>query len=345
LAFTRYQHFPTVQKVVEMLCRPKHAALISEILGSAHRSSRRHVARIALDHPGEHRRRVIKCGLASDDGVLRLWSCRAVPSALGGDDLKSILDKLKNDRFMPVRRETLRIRAQHFPASARAIWEGALLDSNAAIREVARYELNKLGSFDAAAFYRNTIANEPANIAGLCGLGEAGDVSDVAMLRSYLTSPTPGHRRAALRGIASLAEEAAVADILRCLDDVSPAVVREAQKNIAPLLYLVDAERLFQLSSGNRPWHVRRTACRLIFELGKWKSLPWLIRLSVHEDQRIAQLAQELAAAWFSFPRATRVFTTLLDAERQAILEAVDATRNRIPIGFLASIEDWLTRG
>jgi hypothetical protein len=160
LAFTRYQHFPTVQKVVEMLCGPKHAAMISQVIGSGHRGSRRHVARIALDLDGEHRRRVIECGLASDDSVLRLWSCRAAPSAFRGDDLKSILEKFKEDRFMPVRREVLRIEAQILPASARAIWEGALLDSNAAIREVARYELNKLGSFDAAVFYRDAIASE-----------------------------------------------------------------------------------------------------------------------------------------------------------------------------------------
>ncbi len=304
LAFTRYEHAPTVQRVVELLCRPEHAELLSQALASPHRNARREVARVALDLPGEHRRRVLEGGLASGDGVLRLWCCRAVPVIFSGKELKDFLRELVKDRFMPARREALRSEAQTFPESVRTIWTAALLDANVAIRDLARFELNKVGPFAAAPFYRDAIAAEPARVAALCGLGETGDVSDLPVVRSYLASPTPALRRAAIRGLVRLGGESVVDDLVQRIADTSAAVVREARKALIPMLHLVDVERLFRLAKSEQPWHVQRAACVLIFELGRWKSLPWLIRLTAGEDARVGELTQQLANAWFSPPRS-----------------------------------------
>jgi HEAT repeat protein len=344
LAFTRYEHSQTVQSIVELLCRPQHASLLSQALDSPHRITRRQVTRIALDLPGEHRRDVIKRALASDDGVLRLWCCRAVPSIVAGPELASVLQELKKDRFMPARREALRIQAQAFPKSARVSWMAALLDANPAIRQLARFELRKLGSFHAAVFYHDVLNAEPACVTALCGFGETGDASDLPVMRSYLASPIPALRRAAVRGLVLLGRESVVDDLVQGMADASPAVVREARNALVPMLHLVDPERLFRLTTSEHPWHVQRAACRLIFELGRWKSLPWLVRLTAGEDARVSELAQQLANAWFSPPRSWRVFTTLEDTDRRAIEDALAEYSPRIPAALSNTIRDWLSR-
>jgi hypothetical protein len=344
LAYKRYKHGAIVRMVVAMLCDPEQAALLAEAIRSPYRESRRQVVRLALELAGEHRRRVIAHGLESDDGVLRLWCCRAASSAFAGPELRRLLKSVENDSFMPARREALRLDAQLFAESGRSVWQVALLDASAAIRDLARYEMHKLGSFDAAAFYRDAIASDPHNVAAVRGLGETGDSSDLPTLRGSLASPLVSGRRAAIAALASLGRESAVPDLLRSLQDGSPAVVREARKAVHPWLHLVPAEDLFNLAAMPGPWHVRKNACQLIFELGKWKSLPGLIRLAADEDHRVAQLARELGEAWFSYPRATRVFTTLLDSDREAIEAAITANQSRIPAAFVAVVQDWLAR-
>jgi HEAT repeat protein len=344
LQYTRYDHLATVQAVVALLCRDDQSALLTRVVRSSHRPSRRLVLRFALQRAGDHWRRVLDSGLKSDDAVLRLWCCRSVPSVYAGEELKQILLALRRDSSMPVRRQALRIDSEQFPESARSVWGGALLDPNVAIRDLARFELKRLGTFDAATFYRRELARSPHSVPALRGLGETGEAADVPVLRHYLGSSLPRERRAALAGIASLGAEAAVPDFLRCLSDDSPALVREVVKVSRRWVHLMPAKELFDLASEDRPWHVRKSACRLIFEMGKWKSLPWLIRLVAGKDQRVAALAESLAQAWFSFPRSTRVFTTLEAFDRQAIESALEACEPRLSTDFVTKVRDWLSR-
>lgn len=342
LAFTRYEHVATVRKVVELLCRPEHAMLLAQALASPHRNTRREVLRVALDLPGEHRQRVIAAGLESDDSVIRLWCCRAVPATFAGDDRKSALAKLERDQFMPVRRQAFQTQAQLSPELAREIWTTGLLDANVTIRDLARFELNKLGPFAAPEFYRDAIAAEPPRVSALCGLGETGDRSDLPLIRSYLTAPRPALRRAAVRGLVRLGGESAVNDLVDRIADASPSVVREARKALHPLLHVVDANRLLQLARSDQPWHVQRSACMLIFELGRWKSMPWLIPLVAGENTRVADLARQLTNAWFSPPRSWRVFTTLEGTDRRAIEDVLAQYGPRVPAALSSTIREWL---
>jgi hypothetical protein len=151
-------------------------------------------------------------------------------------------------------------------------------------------------------------------------------------------------RRAALSGLKSIGGEEAVPDFIRCLADESPALVRDAARTTQPWLHRVPARELFDLATGTKPWHVQKNACLLIFEMGRWVSLPWLFRLIAGKDQRVAVLAEHLAQRWFSPPRSTRVFTTLEDSNRQAVEDAISKNEPRLPVEFVAQVRDWLTR-
>ncbi len=342
LAFRRRDLSPAVHKVIEMLVQPQHDAMLAEVIMASDPLVRRQVVRVALEIAGEHQPRVVHHGLSSTDAIIRLMCAIRVGQCLSGPELRHAMMLLQQDRSMPVRREGFRVEAEGNPDEARSIWQRALLDPHASIRELARYSLGKMGSFDATAFYRQAVAEKGISLPSVSGLAECGDQTDLPSLRSVLGHPQPKFRRAAIRGIARIAREGAVDDLLRSLRDGSPSVVREAKHQLESFLGDVSGDSLFAILTEARSENTRRCAVQLIFDKGKWQSLPWLIRIAFHQDQETAAVARRFIEAWFSPPLCNRVFTESSAMERQAIDEALHGLRPPLDDSFLARVQEWL---
>jgi HEAT repeat protein len=342
LTLSRHDHSDLVHQVIGMLVQPQHDELLEKVIHSDDLVVHRGIVRLALKADDQHRPRVIKHALASNDGVIRLWASTHVRSSFSGEVLERIVGTLKRDRFMPVRREALIIQSDTSPDLGRSVWRQALLDDNASIRELARFYLGKLQEVNWPEVYRRAIIDHPQSVAALCGLGETGDHSDVIAVRGYLESPLPRLRRAAVRAFANLGREPVVVDLAKYLQDDSPAVVREVSKQLQASPAALDAERLFRVVLEADRQHVRDTALRLIFATGKWRSLPWLIRSAAHSDSQTAEHAQKLVEAWFTPPRCNRIFTNPSPAERQLIIGALDDSRRLIDRTFVVRLELWV---
>jgi HEAT repeat protein len=342
LAYRRQDHTDLVRRVIGMLVQPKHDDLLLRVIHSENPTVRRSVVRLALEGEGEHRPRVVKHAFSSTDGVIRLWGSRHIRPCFSGKVLEGILGPLRRDRFMPVRREALIILADTSPDFGRGVWRKALLDGNVSIRELARFHLGKLGEVCWPEVYRLALIEQPQSLVALNGLGETGDQSDLMAIRGCLNSPLPSRRRAAVRAFATLGGESVVRDILGHLQDDSPAVIREVRKHLEAFPSALDGEWLCRVAMEDHRQQVRETALRLIYTMGKWTSLPWLIRASVNGDRSTAELAQELIEAWFMPPGCNRVFTRPSNHERQAILEALDDSRPEMEETFLRKLDVWL---
>jgi HEAT repeat protein len=343
LKFSRHDLSSVVHRVVEMLLRPNQDAALTYVLRSTNRDVRREVVRIALSLEGEHRSRVVSHGLASADAILRSWCARSVRLCLPLETMPQFIQRLQQDRYMSVRREGLSLEAEVYPDRSQSVWERALLDVNASIRDLARYHLQKKPAFNAETFYRHSLASRGPSFVVICGLGETGDSSDLPILRGFLKSGLPGWRRAAIRGLAVLGKESVTPELVECLRDRSPGVIREAGRRLVPLLNFVPGGDLLQVVMEGDSQQARQTALRLIFEKGKWESLPWLIRAADHPDASVAANAQSLIEAWFTPPICNRIFTRPSPSEQQAIEEAVSVKKESLQKPFLEKLEAWLS--
>jgi HEAT repeat protein len=342
LAFRRRDLTPVVHNVVEMLVQPQHDAMLAEVIKASDPSVRRQVVRVALEMVGEHQARLIHHGLSSADAIIRLICAIRVGQSLSGPELSQATMLLQQDRFMPVRREGFRIEAEGHPDTASGIWQRALLDSHASIRELARYSLGRMGPFDAAAFYRQVIAENGISLPAYSGLAECGDQTDLTSLRSLLAHPQPRFRLVAIRGIAGIAREKAVDDLVHSLRDGSPSVVRETKRQLESFVRDVSGDFLFAIVNDADSELTKRCAVELIFNLGKWQSVPWLIRIAFQADEAATSLARRLIEAWFSPPLCNKVFTKPSAAEKMAIDEAMVELRTHQDDAFLARVQNWL---
>ncbi len=342
LSFRRQDNADVVGRVIGMLVQPKHDKLLRTAIHSSDPTVRRRVVRLALDAEGEHRRQVVHHALSSTDSIIRLWGSRHVRPCFSGKALEGILKSLRRDRFMPVRREALIIEADTSRDSGRMLWRQALLEANVSIRELARFHLGKLGEVDWPEVYRRALIEHPHSLAALSGLGETGDRSDLIAIRRCLDSPLPSRRRAAVRAFAKVGRESALPDLISYLRDDSLAVIRELRKHLEASPSSLDGERLCQMAMEDHRHQVREMALRLINAMGKWGSLPWLIRAAVQPDRSAAEFAQRLVEAWFTPEACNRVFTTPSPRETQAIIEALNNSRREMDETFQRKLDLWL---
>jgi HEAT repeat protein len=343
LKFSRHDHSEVVHRIIEMLLRPDKDASLKEVLRSSNREVRREVMRRALEFAGQHQARVVSHGLDSTDAVVRYWSACKVRSFVPPAAIDETIRRLQQDRYMPVRREGLSLEAYAYPKRNQGVWQRALLDPNASIRDVARFQLKKSPGMCPVDFYRKRLATHGPSLAAIAGLGETGDSTDLSTLRQFMKSQLPGWRRAATRGLAALGKETVVAELLECFWDESPGVVREAGRGLASLLNSVPGEMLLQIVVESESEQARQMALRLIFEKGKWDSLPWLIRASSHRIPSVSANSQSFIEAWFTPPLCNRVFTQPSPLERQAIETAVAVEKELLPKLFLEKLQVWLS--
>jgi HEAT repeat protein len=267
LKFSRHDHSEVVHRIIEMLLRPDKDASLKEVLQSSNREVRREVMRIALEFGGQHQARVVSHGLDSTDAVVRYWSSCKVRSCFPLAAIDETIRCLQQDRYMPVRREGLSLEAYTYPERNQDVWQRALLDLSASIRDLARFQLQKSPGFCPVDYYRKWLATHGPSLAAIAGLGETGDSTDLSTLRLFMKSQLPGWRRAATRGLAALGKETVVAELLECFWDESPGVVREAGLRLVSLLNSVPGEMLLQIVVESESEQASQMVC--------WFSLIW----------------------------------------------------------------------
>src|SRR5262249_6707829 len=136
----RSNHQPLIKAIYEFLQSGPCQSGLLEALSSNDRLVRRASFKLALESPEPDQFEVLKAGLSDDDTVIRLMTARAVVSSLEGRETPDeLLERMKRDRLMGVRREAVRVSARLRQERATSELTNALLDSRSSVRMEARY--------------------------------------------------------------------------------------------------------------------------------------------------------------------------------------------------------------
>jgi HEAT repeat protein len=316
----RVDHKELLDAINEFLQGDEGRSALLESLTSGDRFLRRASFRIILKSPKSDLPQIVRNALLDQDSVIRLWAAQTVSLTFEGATLDSVLQLMKRDRFMPVRREALRISINRNSPGLSAELRAALLDSHTSLREEARYYLSKLDSMDVPAFYRQSLAtgDERTLYSAISGLGETGSAADDQFILPYPTHQVGRVRRAAIKALAKLHGAQHIDVFTEGLKDETPHVSRQALKALSDKVSSIRAEQLWQLFSLVTHAHVRRNALALMMKLSKWDSIHFMVRALCDSDDDITGMSRFGIERWLarfnrSFSSPTREQLARLD--------------------------------
>jgi HEAT repeat protein len=243
----------------------------------------------------------VRDALNDQDTVIRLWAAQTVSSAFEGATLDHLLALMKRDRFMPVRREALRIHVNRRSPGLLAELRSALLDPHASMREEARYHLRKIDSMDVAAFYRQSLSTAEGQTlySVISGLGETGSAEDDQLIVSYTSHQVGKIRRAAIKALAKLHGGAHIDVFMEALKDEIPHVSSQALKALTNTPPLASGDRVWGLFQSATRAHIKRNTLSLIEKLDKWDSVYYLVRVVCVSEEGIADMGRFGIQRWF----------------------------------------------
>lgn len=306
----RADHSEIISAVNQLLqsdeCRP---ALL-ESLTSEDRFLRRASFKLALDPTKSDVQEVVRQALKDDDTVIRQRAAQTIASAFEGETLEHFRELMKRDRFMPVRREALRIAIKLNAPHVIEELHDALLDPHVSMREEARYHLKRIQPIDVAAFYRQHLSQAEGGTlySAISGLGETGRAEDDSLLIPYTTHASSRIRSAAIKALAKVNRGAHVDLFVNAVKDEVPYVSRQALGALTQKGWWLRAESIWELFSSASHTHVKRNALSLIEKLGKWESVPLILRALTDSDEDIAAMSRAAIARWLG--RVNRSFSS-----------------------------------
>lgn len=334
---SRRDHKNIVVRAVRLLLDDEQAHLLA--LDSEDGEARRFVAHCGLQLGGEIRLRTVRHGTNSADPVVRFLCCPYVSDVLTESEATLLLTKLSIDSYMPLRREaTSRLAAAALDGSD-AIWMRTLFDRSQPMRELAQVTLRSTGRCNLADLYREKILESPDSLPALQGLAECGDQSDLPIFRGLLDHRLPSRRVVAIRGIARTLMDQGVDSLLEALTDSSPAVLRELRKSLRLMTSSIPGETLVNVAVGPFSPASQSNAIQMVFDRGKWESLPLLLRVVSEGASDAADLAIRFIEKWMSPAMCNRVFTRPSPTQSSAIRQAMEEAKRRIPPVVISAIE------
>lgn len=320
--FGRHELLGVADDVYGQFLSPDNEEILRSQIRNGLRATTRKLVKRGFELPGGHHSRLARLGIDSRDVVVRLWSARHL---LKLDN--EFPSHLLNDTFPPLRRLAYEAKAASDTDGMAELWRQAACDPSAGIRDLARYHLRTLG-VDVQRFYRNKLAANPDNWPAFAGLSECATQDDVDVLRASLSHRYPKYRSKAVKGMASVFGIRYLDELLPRLTDESPSVVRQAARYLRDLAGDIDGARLFSTLERSQTKAAQVEILRLIREMGKWKSLPWLLRATDLGDAFLKEQASEFAVAWLV---SNRVFTRPTPAEQREIQRAYQEVSRVIP--------------
>ncbi len=249
----------------------------------------------------------------SDSGIRFLCAKVLLQESSSRPKLASLIARLLDDPFMPVRRAAIRATIARFPETAeKRLYEG-LLDPSAAIRDVSAFELRKRVDIDFGEFYREQLKTTQGRrlAAAILGIGRYGHRDDVPALVETYHRSTSRARQAVLRAISLLARESHTDLFITALLSPLAGVSRQARDVLAPQAAEVQPDALKLALLINPHAHVRKNALGVLRNRSKYDGLYYTLLAIRDRERSVRDTARQFVSQWIqnynrSFVKPTR---------------------------------------
>jgi HEAT repeat protein len=338
-------HSDFLQQVLHLLKEPACRTALRHGLDSHDRAVRRICYGLLSEARGEDKQAVLEQMLFDHDPIIRARAAEQMGRILEAERLHRLLPRLKQDTWVPVRRAAVDLYAERWTEEAGPVMREALLDTAQGIRDAARAYLKRTGEEDFRAFYIEACRSPSPNslAVAITALGEIGGKDDAAVVAPFLSHLVPKVRRAAVRTLQRLDADTFVDAFVSALGDESVSVSRAALEALRTRGPRLSADVAWDLFSRSPHLHVRKHVLALMQCLGKWQTIPLLVRGAADSEEAVAERARLEIDKWLG--RYNRGFARPTHEEIQdlesALTGAASALRSRLLHELRAIARTW----
>jgi HEAT repeat protein len=266
-------------------------------LESADWETRRFSFELALGTEGIGLDALQEAVLREPAGPVRLFALRSMQARLTFPQAGGFIGRLLRDPFSPVRRLALDLRCGHALEESGAVLREMALSLNSGVRHAARFHMHEAAREKPVALYRKVLAGGSGNalVGALRGLGEVGERQDAELLHPFLKHGRAMVVRSAIRSLGSLQASFLATLLTPFLSDPRPGVSREALLALKARTSGLNPEKLNAARKSAALPHVRRHILKLLFAIGYWESLPYILEAFSEVDAGGSAEEKEMA--------------------------------------------------
>ena len=326
----RGDHKKLIEAIYRLLQSDECKERLFQSLAAPDQFVRRLSFRLAFSSSGAELEKIVNLALDDTDSVIRHQAAVRISIAFSGATLDHYREKLRRDRFMPVRREALKIAVKLNQPNLVDELQSALLDWHLSIREDARFYLRKFKSIEPDSFYRQHLPGAEGRrlYSVISGLGETGTKADVELILPYIAHSAGKIRRATIKALAKLNRNAHINVFLEALNDAERRVSREAFKALKNPGSVLSIERIWELFSSTPHAHVKLYALSLMERFSKWESISYLINALCETDEEIFARSLRAVDGWVA--RFNSSFTSPSSAQLVKLRAALENCGSKI---------------
>jgi len=294
---------------------------------------------------------LLRYTLDHKDIIIKLRAFELAKKQYDPEKFLTYLNKLKNDKLMPLRRNALYAFVEYYPVQSKNILEHALLDRSRTIRNLSRCYLKKQGVSDFSNYYKDALVKHSQTLKpAILGLSESGSEDDFSYIRPFLKNDNV-HLNAAIISAAFKMHPEDWKDIVcDLLSDPDPATLRSFANCILekPNSYSFD-EVLNLIYKKSSPMHVRYFIKILTYgQYDRWASLNFVLSELVKlRDKDIKIAFEDYLHRWIYRNSPNKVFVRPSNDESRQCLEKAthllkDNSNNQLYKALLGNIKRFI---
>lgn len=306
-SWNRGNHSEVLQAIEETIIDPDSQEELFRALRHQNFRVRRLAVRIAAQRKAVPPFDLFNTISSDPDPMVRFLYVLSAKPHLDTDQLLQLTEALKNDSFMGIRKEILRLSVDNNLNNCSDMLFHAISDSHASIRDLARWYLKKQGLSQSyfQEHYRSLLIESPSKIGVILGIGEVGEENDAHRILPFLNHQRAKLRIAALRAISNLKPDTLKDIALDKIQNDTLSVVKEARKYILKHLDNYAIPDLWEIFTTTSRQEVKLSVLLIIEEMPKWRKLFYLLKAGEDKSQRLRELVEKRIENWIlSFNRS-----------------------------------------
>jgi len=251
------------------------------------------------------------------DPFLRANSFRRL--MLTGQDMDTVAGKFLRDKYLLNRILAFQYICGKDRDKALQLAQDLLLDKSAVVRDNIRCFLNSSRiDFDYRTFYKTHLTD--GTVPAIYGLGETGEVEDVAVIDEYLSVSQISVVRAAMTAVMHLCGEKYAAAITAFLADDRAGIVKTA-RNLILKTDSPDYEKVMGIFRSTPHENTKRKCFSILVTASKWQRLIFILDVLETGGEEMAGIATQALQRWTA--SYNRSFVMASKAQIEQITESI----------------------